>query len=239
MLQGGDIRFGDIVASALGWWAQAGVDSPVDEQPRDWLAAPARPRPVRAAEAEPASQELPGDLAALHAFLATGAVSPSPAPPRRRVAPSGDPASGLMVIADMPDPGDEGRTLFASETAALFDAMMAAIGRDRASLYMAPLSPWRMPGGRIDAACGEAFAALMRRHVALVKPKAVLIFGDEAAKLLLGEPCAARPALRTFNHDGGTVAAAATFHPRTLRRTPAAKAAAWAALRPLIGVLAQ
>ena len=239
MLQGGDIRFGDIVASALGWWAQAGVDSPVDEQPRDWLAAPARARPMPSVQAEPARQELPGDLAALHTLLATGDITASPAPPRRRVAPSGDPASGLMVIADMPDPGDEGRTLFAGETAALFDAMMAAIGRDRASLYMAPLCPWRMPGGRIDAASGEAFAALMRRHVALVNPRAVLIFGDEAAKLLLGEPCAARPALRTFNHDGGIVAAAATFHPRTLRRTPAAKAVAWAAMRPLIGVLAQ
>jgi DNA polymerase len=231
VLQGGNTRFGDIVASTVDWWAQAGVDEAIDERPRDWLTPPAR------AVAALKTQTLPGDLAALHALLASGDIAPKAAPPSRRVAPSGDPAAALMVIADMPDPGDEGRTLFAGETARLFDAMMAAIGLDRTSLYLAPLSPWRMPGGRIDPRAGEPLAALMRHHIALAGPRALLILGDEAARALIGETGATNPSLRAINHAGGTVPAIVTFHPRTLRRAPAAKPIAWAALRLLTGVL--
>ena len=162
MLNGGDHRFRDLVASALGWWADAGVDSLADENVRDWLAPPPRPAPVSVAGSDPPTPppmaapavaaptpnpspaELPDTLEGLHALLAEGDYIPNAAPPGRRVAPAGNPATGLMIIADMPDPGDaEAGHLFAGETARLFDAMLAAMGRDRSTIYYAPFSPVR------------------------------------------------------------------------------------------------
>ncbi len=254
MLNGGDHRFRDVVASALGWWADAGVDSLADETVRDWLGPPPRPAPVAApvsdapsptpiaasAVAAPASSAatLPDTLEALHALLAEGDYIPNAAPPGRRVAPAGDPAAGLMIIADMPDPGDaEAGHLFAGETARLFDAMLVAMGRDRPTIYYAPFSPVR-PAGRLDERQGEALARLMRHHIALAKPRALILFGDEATRWLIGEEAlTTRGGLRSVQHEGGTIPAIATFHPRHLRRMPALKAASWADMRLLLGVL--
>jgi uracil-DNA glycosylase family 4 len=251
VLNGGDHRFRDIVASALGWWSDAGVDTLADETARDWLAMPARAAPVftpaaipaAASPAEPpraAIAALPETLEAFHALLAEGEYAPNPAPPGRRVAPAGDAASGLMIVADMPDPGDtDAGHLFAGETARLFDAMLAALGRDRSSVYYAPLAPARV-AGRIDDVQGAALARLMRHHIALAKPRALILFGDETARWLIGEDAlATRGGTREVHHDGGMVPAIATFHPRHLRRMPALKAAAWADMRLLPGVLAR
>ena len=247
MLNGGDYRYRDVVASALGWWADAGVDMLADEDVRDWLAPPPSKPPIApvavgaaTAAPTPAASALPETLEALHALLATGVYAPSPAPPRLRVAPSGDPAAELMIVADMPDPGDaEAGQLFAGETAALFDAMLAALGLDRARIYLAPFSPARA-AGRLEPKQGEALATLMRRHISLVAPKALILFGDSVAHCLLGlEALATRGGIRTINHGGGSVPAIATFHPRHLRRMPSLKAATWTDMRLLLGVLAR
>jgi uracil-DNA glycosylase len=240
MLSGGDHRFRDTVASALGWWAGAGVDTSVDEEARDWLKAAPKPgSPITAAAQEPPAS-LPDTIETLHALLATGAYVSQPAPPGRRVAPSGTPASGLMIVADMPDPGDaEAGHLFAGETARLFDAMLAAMGFDRASIYLTPFCPART-AGRVDERQCEALTTLMRRHIALAAPAALILFGDEPARRLIGpDALQARGGLRSVKHDGGTVPAIATFHPRHLRRMPALKASAWADMRSLLGVLAR
>jgi uracil-DNA glycosylase len=257
MLNGGQHRLRDTVASALGWWADAGVDMLAGEEPRDWLAAPVRPAPIApapiadtAAHAGPATApaaappaapaDLPGDLAGLLALLAAGDYAPRPAPPHLRVAPMGDPAAPLMIVTDMPEAGDERAGLFSGETAALYDAMLAAMGLDRARVYCAPLSPARFAGGRIDERHVDPLARIMRRHLSLATPKALLLFGDEAARVLLGpDALAKRGGIRFVNHDGGEIPAICITHPRTLRRAPAAKAAAWRDMRLLIGELAR
>lgn len=260
MLNGGDHRFRDTIASAIGWWIDAGLDTSVDESARDWLATPVRPAPARPAERtahpETATPSAPApiietpveakappvaDLPALHALLASGDYIPKAPPTRLRVKPGGDPASDLMIVADMPEQGDEDAgQLFAGETARLFDAMLAAMGRTRETVYYTSLSPARLPGGRIDDKAGAILAALMRRHVTLAAPKAILLFGDETARLLLGaEAVAKRGGLRVLNHDGGTVPTIAVPHPRLLRQYPARKAATWADMRLLLGVLAR
>jgi uracil-DNA glycosylase len=239
VLNGGDHRFRDMIASTLDWWASAGVDTQIAESPRDWLAPPARPLQSIAPVSAPAAiAALPEDLATFHAMLADGAYVPGAASPRLRVAPNGDPASGLMIIVDMPETDDtRGGPLFSGTTAKLFDAMLVAIGRARNSVYVAPLSPVRLHGGRIDAP--EPLAALMRRHIALVRPRAVILFGDETCRALLGvERGQARGSLRSLNHDGGIVPAIATVHPRHMRKHPVCKAEAWADIRLLIGELA-
>jgi len=238
MLNGGQHRFRDVIASAIDWWAGAGLETLADEQPRDWLTPPAKHAPVTQNPVTLPAAALPDGLDALHALLATGDYAPQSAPPGRRIAPSGTPGTDLMIVADMPD-ADDADTLFAGETARLFDAMLAAMHLDRARIYLAPFSPARS-AGRTAPEQGAALAALMRRHISLAAPKALMIFGDEPARWLIGPDAPqSRGGLRPVNHDGGTVPAIATFHPRHLRRMPALKASAWADMRLLLGVLGQ
>lgn len=243
---GAELRAG--AASVLGWWIEAGVDWIVDDSPRDWL----RPQPPAAPAAPAAEQRGPGDapaappaparalpttLAAMQAWLAAGDYLPGAPPATRRVAPAGAAESGLMIVTDLPDAGDaDAGQLLSGAAGRLFDRMLAAIGRDRASVYLAPLSPARPPAGRIAAGEATALAQIMRRHIALAAPQRVLLMGATPARLLLGlDLPAARGRLHDLNLDGGTVAAVTTFHPRFLLDQPACKADAWADLRLLLG----
>jgi DNA polymerase len=216
------------VQSALGWWREAGVDVMIDEEPRDWL-RPAKPATVIA---EAPAAALPATLAALNSHLADTAFASLGA---RRLAPAGDPASGLMVIADMPEQGDvEAGQIFAGEHGRLFDRMLAAIGRDRASIYLATISPARA-AGRLDAAAAEALKTLALHHIALAQPRMLLVIGQGACTMLLGlDLPAARGRIHQLNHDGGMTPAIATIAPRYLLKQPATKADAWKDLRLML-----
>lgn len=220
--------------SALRWWRDAGVDMLVDEQPRDWLAAARPPVPAAAppALALPAADTLPDTLPALAQWLADPATFAPLGP--RRFAATGDPAGALMLVTDMPEREDRA-ALMEGAAGRLLEAMLGAIGRDRASVYLAPLAPGRPASGRIDRALCPPLADALRRHVALARPRLVLLLGDLPATTLLDRPlAAARGRLHALNHDGGTVRALATFHPRFLLEHPACKADAWADLRLLL-----
>jgi uracil-DNA glycosylase len=224
--------------SALSWWEEAGVDTIVGEQPRDWLAAPGPAAPAaKAAEAAPAPLEtLPDDLPAFQAWLAATDAIPFASSPARRVAPAGDPAAGLMAITDMPTAEDVAAgLLFGGEAGALVDRMLAAIGRSRETIYLAPFSPIRPPAGRIDPDGVRFLTEVMRHHIGLAAPKALLIFGNDCARALLGMPMAqARGRWHDVATPGGVVRALVTIRPQELLTQPRLKAHAWADLQMLM-----
>lgn len=215
--------------AVLDWWRQSGVDVLIDESPRDWLA---KARPAEAEQAvEAAASPLPATLAALHGQLAEQREGEEPA-----ILPSGDPAAGLMLLAETPTAFDSRQTgLFAGSEGRLLDAMLGAIGRDRASTYLATIAPRRPAGGKIDAAELPEHLRLARQHVALAGPRALLLLGDGAARALLGLPiAAARGRLHRLDLDGITVNVVVTFSPQMLLERPASKADCWADLRRLL-----
>ncbi|TZG29658.1 uracil-DNA glycosylase family protein [Sphingomonas montanisoli] len=234
------------MAALFAWWREAGVDCFVEDVPRDWLAAPVKAAPVAATKQiapasapPPAPAALPDSLDALRAWLATSdAIS---LPPTGRIAPAGDIASGVMMMVDQPEPGDaEAGQLMAGEIGRLFDRMMAAIGRDRASIYLAAMAPARPIAGQVDAALAHELTEIARRHVALARPRALLLFGDQPARALLGKnTIEARGRVHDVELDGGATRVIATFHPRHLLRHPAHKAHAWADLQLLMKILGQ
>src|SRR5688572_6144588 len=93
----------DWAASALSWWQEAGVDTIVGEEPRNWLAPP--PKPAVTAS-EPAAVQVPQTLDAFQVWLRESPDLPFASPSASRVGPSGDPTSGLMVVLDMPSVED-------------------------------------------------------------------------------------------------------------------------------------
>ncbi|MEC3949388.1 uracil-DNA glycosylase family protein [Sphingobium sp. HWE2-09] len=221
----------------LAWWQLAGVDCAIGEQPVNWLRTAATRPPASAPAAAPAPAiEKPRTLESFLAWLAD-----DPSQPERRwvgahIAPVGPAHAPLMVVSDLPDPADlgEGR-LLADRAGLLFDAMLRAIGLDRGAIHLASLFTARPPGGMVEAADLDAAATRMRTHIALAQPRRLLLLGDRTIRALMPTDGASPPnSLRQFNHDGGTVPAVATFHPRLLLTQPAAKAECWRTLQSLI-----
>lgn len=202
----------ELTASALSWWQEAGVDTLVAEEPRDWLKPKAPPAaPAATPDAAPVEAELPETLDAFRAWLA---AAPLPFPTiGARLDPAGNPAGGLLIMTDMPAPGG---TWFDGEADPLFDRMMARIGRARDSLYLAALSPARAPS-KPDPAALRQLATYARHHIGLVAPRAVLLFGDLCATTLLGASVAnTRGRWHAIDTQAGPIKALATIRPETL-----------------------
>jgi uracil-DNA glycosylase len=233
-MRGQDDKASGWAASTLGWWEEAGVDTIVGEEPRDWLApkakAPDAPPPA------PPPDALPDTLEGLAAWLAETDQLPYAAPGARRAAPAGDPASGLMILTDMPSP-DGG--LISGEAGALLDKMLAAIGRSRATIYLAALSPVRTPAGTIGEAEAARLAEIARHHIGLVAPKALLLFGDACGKALVGATVAgARARWHEVSTGAGQIRTLVTLRPEKLLTQPKLKSLAWDDLQMLMEELA-
>ncbi len=257
--RGGSKDLAAELASTLDWWAEAGVDCLVEDSPREWL-KPATPAPslvpseveargsdvgagaprLRSGQAEDAAQEaLPDQLGLFQDWLKASETLPYATPNAPRVCPAGDPAAGLMVLASMPSSEDcRAGTLLSGAAGRLFDRMLAAIGRSRDTIYLAGLSCVRPPAGRFDQAGAARCAELARHHVGLAEPRAVLLFGDDTVKALLGVATAqARGRVHRIEVSGRAFDAVVTLSPDYLLRQPAAKAHAWADLQLLMEVL--
>jgi DNA polymerase len=220
-------------ASLIGWWLEAGVDVPVGEQPRRWLK---RASPVALAEeTEPtvrpevpaAAAERPpiGSLEHYHAWLREGSDLPLFQAGAARALPHGPAAAPVMLIADLPDRecAAEGRPIGGAAWE-LTVRMLAAIGFKPDQAYVASLACFPAPGVRLDARAMAQCAEDMRRHVALVGPKRLLLLGDGPAKALIGQGVVqARGRIHRVEH----VPAVATFHPRQLLTRPGDKVYAW------------
>jgi uracil-DNA glycosylase family 4 len=233
--------FGAAAASLIGWWSDAGVDVALDEAPRNWLKPAAKAAPaVLPASAPvapvPSEDGPPPQLNLFQAWLASSDTLPFAAPSAARVCPAGDPTAGLMIVTDMPTGEDcNAGVLISGEAGGLFDRMLTAIGRDRASIYLAALSCLRSPDGRLNSQGAKQCAALARHHAGLVMPKALLILGDAASKALLGLPLVqARGRWHQLDTHAGPVKALVTLPPGFLLAQPAAKAHAWADLQLLM-----
>jgi DNA polymerase len=232
----GDFSAAEGAASLLRWWSDAGVDVLLDERPRDWLKPRASAEPATEASLDIKGDGPPEQLGLFRAWLADSPALPYAAPAAPRVCPSGDPESDLMILTDMPSSEDcAAGLLISGEAGRLFDRMLAAIGRSRETVYLAALSCLRSPDGRFNTDSAKSCAALARHHAGLVKPKALLIFGDAASKALLGLPLAqARGKWHDLPTHAGPVRALVTLPPSYLLSQPAAKAHAWADLQRLI-----
>jgi DNA polymerase len=99
----------------------------------------------------------------------------------------GNPLAGLMLVGEGPGAEEDraGRP-FVGPSGQLLDRMLASIGLDRTKYLITNLIPWRPPGNRnpTDAEVAACLPFLLR-HIALVRPRRLVLLGALAARAVL------------------------------------------------------
>jgi uracil-DNA glycosylase len=156
----------------------------------------------------------------------------------------GNPAAPVMIVGEAPGADEDriGRP-FVGRAGQLLDRMLAAIGLDRGGVLITNVIYWRPPGNRTPTT-DEIAACLpfVLRHVALVRPKVLVLAGGTAARALLPPgPGITRLRGRWFDLAipglDGPVPTLPMFHPSFLLRAPERKREAWQDLLALRGRL--
>lgn len=244
----------------LRWYVEMGADEAIGSEPQDRLAPkrpsppPPAPTPIRSVAASPVAA-LPPQPAPVHApamsFAPEAAAATTLAEleaavrafegcalkrtATNTVFADGVPGAPLMIIGEAPG-ADEDRIgkPFVGRSGQLLDRMLATIGFSRkTNTYITNILFWRPPGNRKPT--GEEIAACLPfvwRHIALGKPRVVLLSGGTATAAILDRTEGiTRLRGRWFDLPvpglERPVPALATYHPSFLLRTPARKSEAW------------
>jgi uracil-DNA glycosylase family 4 len=146
----------------------------------------------------------------------------------------GNPAAPVMIVGEAPGADEDriGRP-FVGRAGQLLDRMLAAIGLDRAGVQITNVIYWRPPGNR-KPTTAEIAACLpfVFRHIALARPKVLVLAGGTAASTLLPvSDGITRLRGRWFDLAvpglDQPVPTLPMFHPAFLLRTPERKREAW------------
>jgi uracil-DNA glycosylase family 4 len=216
-------------------------------------APPAEPRPQRVERLQP-TVPLPGiaappppdeaimaareaarsakDLDELRAMLERFEGCALRSTAKQLVFSAGNPQARVMLVGEAPgrDEDLEGQP-FVGRSGKLLDRMLAAIGLDRTTVYIANVIPWRPPGNRTPTP-QEAQICLpfIRRQIELADPDILICMGNPATQTLLEvKEGITRTRGRWFTYQTGTreIRAIPTLHPAYLLRQPLSKRLAW------------
>jgi len=207
---------------------------------RDRLGTPAPPPPVPPAPPAPevavmaarAAAKGAASLEALRAILERFEGCTLRGTATRLVFADGNPQARVMFVGEAPGRDEDLEGLpFVGKSGKLLDRMLAAIGLDRTTAYIANIVPWRPPGNRKPTPQEAAICLpFLLRQVELADPDVLVCLGDSAAQTLLGaREGITRSRGRWVAYDTGTrqIRALATFHPAYLLRQPLSKRLAW------------
>ena len=237
-----------------------GADEALDEQPLDRRSRPAPPAIPVALPAVPAGPvpAPPIGAGALARAQALAAAAQTPAALRDALAgfdgcslratatnlvfSDGDPASRVVLLADVPGAAEDRAGLpFAGAAVMFLDKMLASVGLDRSAFLATSLLPWRPPGDRKPTEAEiQLCLPFLHRHLQLLTPRAVLVFGGLAAKTLLpGDGRKARASWQELPIPGTANGIRCLVFPSVLhiQATPACKREAWAHLLRLKALL--
>ena len=145
----------------------------------------------------------------------------------------GNPQARIMFVGEAPGRDEDIEGLpFVGRSGRLLDRMLAAIGLDRTSVYIANVIPWRPPGNRTPTPHEtEICRPFIERQIELVNPKVLINLGGPSAKTLLNTSegiLRLRGNWRVHTTASGIVIPAMpTLHPAYLLRTPSHKKLAW------------
>ena len=214
------------------------------------------PRPApratfgRAASAEPeaaagdarARARNAASLEELEAILAAFDACPLRFTAKNLVFGDGNPQARVMFLGEAPG-ADEDRIgkPFMGRSGQLLDKMMAAIGLDRSSAYIANVVPWRPPGNRNPTPQEVATCKpFVERQIELVDPELIVCLGAPATQTLTGTKdgiLKTRGRVFPYALPSREAKLLATLHPAFLLRQPLQKRLAWRDFRAVRAAL--
>ncbi len=250
----------------LRFYAEAGVDEPLDDAPVDRFALSVKPAapapPVAEPRPEPYRPALPAAEARAPAPAATVPDEAQAARARDMarsagsleelreilsrfdgcnlkftakslVFADGNPNAPIMLVGEAPGREEDLEGLpFVGRSGQLLDRILAAIGLDRTSVYIANVIPWRPPGNRDPSPMEtEICRPFIERQIELVGPKVLVTLGNASSKALLKTQTGImrlRGSWRPYETASGReIPLMPTLHPAYLLRNPAHKKLAW------------
>lgn len=227
------------LAGALDWWRDAGVDLAFADRAHSWIApaAEVEDRPAAAPADAPVAAPEPirlvgGDRGGwpqeLSAFADWWLAEPAldPGPMDERVAPRGPAGAELLLLVEHPERDDRDRLLSGPE-GALLHAFLKAAGIAPDAAYFASALPRCTPLPDWAALKREGLGAVVAHHLALARPKRVILFGATVSSLLDHDPTQSDQNLRILNHENQTVPVLVAPGLGSMLARPARKAALW------------
>lgn len=250
----------------LRFYAEAGVDEPLEDAPVDRFAlserpAAAAPAPVEsrgepyrpsqpAAEprAAPPAATVPdeaqaarardmarsaGSLEELRDILAGFDGCNLKFTAKSLVFADGNPKAPIMFVGEAPGREEDLEGLpFVGRSGQLLDRILAAVGLDRTSVYIANVIPWRPPGNRDPSPMEtEICRPFIERQIELVDPKVLVALGNASSKALLKTQTGImrlRGSWQPYQTAAGReIPLMPTLHPAYLLRNPAHKKLVW------------
>lgn len=246
----------------LAFYAEAGVDALVGEEPVDRFADNAAMPEQAVPSAQPAAAAMPASLEF------KGRMNPAPPAPdaaamaareaarsaktldelralldkfegcalkgtaKQLVFADGNPVAKVMFVGEAPGRDEDIEGLpFVGRSGKLLDRMMAAVGLDRKTAYIANIIPWRPPGNRTPTPQeSQICLPFIQRQIELANPDILVCLGGPSAQTLLGiKEGILKSRGRWFPYQTGTreIRAIATLHPAYLLRQPLQKRLAW------------
>ncbi len=163
---------------------------------------------------------------------------------KRLVFADGNPQARVMIVGEAPGRDEDIAGLpFVGRSGRLLDRMLAAIGLDRTSVYIANLVPWRPPGNRTPTPQeSQICLPFLKRQIELAGPDILMCLGGPSAAALLGMTDGIRKfrgRWRTYRIGTREIRAIASFHPSYLLRSPLEKRLAWRDFLSLRAALAE
>lgn len=159
----------------------------------------------------------------------------------------GNPAADVMFVGEAPGAEEDAQGIpFCGASGKLLDQMLACINLTREkNFYITNTVFWRPPGNRRPTP--EELATCLpfvEKHIALVKPKLIILVGGTAVTSLLGNKEGITKMRGSFydysnQYLNGAIKTTAIFHPSYLLRSPGQKRVAWKDLLMLQEYLAK
>src|SRR5438067_6384581 len=151
-------------------------------------AAPAPPAPEVAVMAAREAARRAASLQELRAILQGFEGCALRMTAKQLVFADGNPQARVMFVGEAPGRDEDLEGLpFVGRSGKLLDRMLAAIGLDRKSVYIANVVPWRPPGNRTPTPQESSICLpFTLRQIELADPDVLVCLGQPAMQALLG-----------------------------------------------------
>ena len=146
----------------------------------------------------------------------------------------GNQSSEIMLIGEAPGATEDEKGIpFCGQSGKLLDNIIASIGLDRTMTYITNTVFWRPPGNRRPTKEELAICSpFVEKHIALIKPKLIIMVGSTAVESLLNVTQPITQLRRKYfdytnEYLNGPIKTTAIFHPSYLLRQQSQKKLMW------------